>query len=92
VSGARSVTRRGRSPEQVGSKAPPPILFPVTALQVIRQLEKLPPRERRKVFAHVDRELEKKEELADRKAVAEVRSDTHPAVPWEDVKVRLGLL
>jgi len=86
------MTRRGHSPEQVDSKALPPILCPVTALQVIRQLEKLPARERRKVFAYVDRELEKKEELADQKAVAEVRTDTRPAVPWEVVKSRLGLL
>ena len=63
----------------------------MTATQVIRQLEKLPARERRKVFAYVDSELERREEISDRKAVAEVRRDARPHVPWNQVKARIGL-
>jgi len=63
----------------------------MTATHVIRQLQKLPARERRKVFAFVDAEIERKEEAADQKAVAEVRRDPRPAIPWTDVKKRIGL-
>jgi mRNA-degrading endonuclease RelE of RelBE toxin-antitoxin system len=63
----------------------------VTATQVIRQLEKLPARERRKVFAYVDSALDRREEIEDRKAIEEVRRDPRPAVPWKVVKARIGL-
>jgi hypothetical protein len=63
----------------------------MTATQVIHQLEKLPPRERRKVFAYVDSEIGRREEIADRKALAEARSDPRPTVPWKNVKARIGL-
>jgi len=64
----------------------------MTAIQVIRQLEKLPTRERRKVFAYVDSEIERREEIADRKAVAEARNDPRPTVAWKVVKARIGLV
>jgi hypothetical protein len=63
----------------------------MTATQVIRQLERLPSRERRKVFAYVDAELERREDAADRAALAEARRDPRPAVRWEQVKARHGL-
>ena len=63
----------------------------MTATHVIRQLESLPTRERRKVFAYVDAELERREQEADRKAIAEARRDPRPPVPWPEVKKRLGL-
>jgi hypothetical protein len=63
----------------------------VTATHVIRQLKSLPLKERRKVFAYVDAEIERREERADRKAVAEARRDPRPAVPWEEAKKRLGM-
>lgn len=63
----------------------------MTALSVIRQLEKLPARERRKVFAYVDTARARGEDAADRKALAEVRRDPRPPVAWKDAKVRLGL-
>jgi len=66
-------------------------LRPVTATNVIRQLKRLPARERRKVFAYVDAELERREEKADRKAVAEARRDPRPPVAWEEAKKKLGL-
>ena len=63
----------------------------MTATHVIRQLERLPAKERRKVFAYVDAEIERREEEADRKAVAEARSDPRPPVAWENARKRLGL-
>jgi hypothetical protein len=63
----------------------------ITATHVIRQLKSLPPRERRKVFAYVDAEIERQEEEADRKAVAEARRDPRPPVAWDDAKKQLGL-
>jgi hypothetical protein len=39
----------------------------------------------------VDAELERREEKADLKAVAESRRDPRPPVAWEDAKKRLGL-
>ena len=63
----------------------------MTATRVIRQLRGLPLRERRKVFAYVDAEIERREMKADRKAVAEARRDPRPPVAWEDAKKRLGL-
>ena len=63
----------------------------MTATHVIRQLKSLPSRERRKVFAYVDAELERREEKADLKAVAESRRDPRPAVNWEDVKAKHGI-
>jgi hypothetical protein len=63
----------------------------VTATHVIRQLKSLPLKERRKVFAYVDAEIERQEEEADRKAVAEVRRDPRPPVAWEEAKKQLGL-
>ncbi len=66
-------------------------IFTVTATHVIRQLKNLPLKERRKVFAYVNAEIERREERADRKAVADARRDPRPAVPWEEVKQRLGM-
>lgn len=63
----------------------------MTATQVIRHLETLPVRERRKVLAYVDVALRRREDAADRKAMKEARSDSRPAVPWKAVKARLGL-
>ncbi len=63
----------------------------MTANQMIRQLETLPARERSKVFAYVDAEIERREEAADRAAVAEARRDPHPTVPWPEAKKRFKL-
>ena len=63
----------------------------MTATTVIRQLEKLPARERRKVFAYVENARALREDAADRKALAEARRDSRPLVAWKDVKARLGL-
>jgi len=63
----------------------------MTATHVIRQLESLPLRERRKVFAYVDTAIERREEAADRKAVAEARRDSQPPVAWTEAKKRLGI-
>lgn len=63
----------------------------VTATHVIRQLKSLPLKERRKVFAYVDAEIERREEKADRKALAEARRDPRSPVPWDEAKRRLGL-
>lgn len=63
----------------------------MTAIQVIRQLEKLSARERRKVFAYVGSTFGRREEIEDRKAVKEVRRDLRQAVPWKEVKRRIGL-
>ena len=63
----------------------------VTATHVIRQMKRLPAKERSKVFAYVDAELERQEQRADRKAVADARQDPRPPVAWEEAKKRLGL-
>jgi hypothetical protein len=63
----------------------------MTAMHVIRQMKSLPLKERRKVFAYVDAEIERQEEETDRKAVAEVRRDPRPPVAWEEAKKQLGL-
>ncbi len=63
----------------------------MTATQVIRQLKTLPVRERRKVFAYVDTEIERSEDAADHKAVVDARRDPRPPMPWPEAKKRLGL-
>ena len=63
----------------------------MTATQLIHQLETLPPKEQRKVFAYVDAEIERREEAADRAAVAESRRDPRPSVPWTQARKKLGL-
>ncbi|MCX6940688.1 MAG: hypothetical protein NTX09_08130 [Verrucomicrobia bacterium] len=63
----------------------------MTATSVIRQLERLPARERKKVFAYVDTARALREDAADRKALAEARGDPRPPVAWKSAKVRLGL-
>ena len=63
----------------------------MTAISVIRQLEKLPARERRKVFAYVDSVISPREDMEDRKALAAARRDPRPSVPWKEAKARLGL-
>ena len=75
----------------VDSQAALTMLHRMTATHVIHQLEKLPSRERRKVFAYVDSEIARREEIADRKAVAEARKDPRPTVPWKTLKARVGL-
>jgi hypothetical protein len=64
----------------------------MTATQVIRDLKKLAPAERRKVFSYVDAEIERREVKLDRAALAEARQDTRPPVAWTDVKSKLGLI
>ncbi|MEO5960840.1 MAG: hypothetical protein ABIZ49_14340 [Opitutaceae bacterium] len=63
----------------------------MTATGVIRQLEKMPARERRTVFAYVDAEIARREDATDRKALDETRRDSRPSVPWPEAKKRLGL-
>ena len=43
------------------------------------------------MFAHVDAQIEQREEAADRKAVTDARRDPRPTVPWPEAKKRLGL-
>jgi hypothetical protein len=64
----------------------------MTATQMIRQLETVPAKERRKMFAQVDAEIERQEEEADRAAVAASRMDPRPNVRWPTAKKRLGLV
>ena len=63
----------------------------MTATHVIRQLARLPTRERRKVLAYMDAELERREQEADRKAIAEARRDPRAPALWTEVKKRHGL-
>lgn len=63
----------------------------MTAIQVIRQLERLPARERRKVFAYMDAAIERREDEIDRMVLTEAKCDPRPAVPWKQIKARHGL-
>ena len=54
-------------------------------------MKTLPARERRKVLAYVDTQLARREDAADRKAVAAARRDPRPPTPWPEAKKRLGL-
>lgn len=67
-------------------------MFPrMTAMTVIRQLEKLPARERKKVFAYMGDLAARREDAEDRKAIAAARRDPRPDVLWREAKARLGL-
>lgn len=63
----------------------------MTAIHVIRQLDKLPPRERRKVFAYVEAAIERREDEIDRQELAQAKCDPRPAVGWTKVKAKHGL-
>jgi hypothetical protein len=67
------------------------MLVPMTAIQMIRELKTLPTKERQKVFAYVDAEIERREDELDRAAVAEARRDKRPLVDWSEAKKRIGL-
>ncbi|MGA2052991.1 MAG: hypothetical protein ABSH19_06750 [Opitutales bacterium] len=66
----------------------------MTAQAIISRIQKLPSRERRKVYAWVDRELAARENELDRKAVAEARAEMAAGVkprPFEEVCREMGL-
>ena len=66
----------------------------MTAQAVISRIQKLPSRERRKVYTWVDRKLAALEDELDRKAVLAVKAKIdvgEPTVPWEQVKKEIGL-
>ena len=66
----------------------------MSAQAVISRIQKLPSRERRKVFAWVDRELAAREDELDRNAALEVKAKIaagEPTMPWAQVKKEMGL-
>ncbi len=66
----------------------------MTARAVIDRIQKLPSRERRKVFAWVDKELAAREDALDRKAVAEAKAEIATGAKpraFEEVCREMGL-
>ncbi len=66
----------------------------MTAQTVISRIEKLPSKERRKVFAWVDRKLAAREDELDRKAADAVKARIaagEPTNSWGQVKKEIGL-
>ena len=66
----------------------------MTAQVVIDRIKKMPSRERGKVLAWADRELARREDELDRKAVMEVKARIaagEPTTPWAQVKKEIGL-
>ncbi|MBC7366373.1 MAG: hypothetical protein H7343_06095 [Undibacterium sp.] len=63
----------------------------MTATKFIRELQQLPAKERRKVFAYVGASIAKREDASDRRAVTASRRDRAPAIPLSDLKRQLGL-
>jgi hypothetical protein len=63
----------------------------MTATKFIRELQQLPAKERRKVFAYVGASIAKRQDASDRRAVAAARRDQRPAIPLSDLKRELGL-
>ena len=69
-------------------------LSTMTATVLIERIKKLPSRERRKVFAWMDRELAEREDELDceaARAVAAKIAAGEPTTPWAQVKKELGL-
>jgi len=66
----------------------------MTAQAVIHSIEKLPRRERSKVYAWVDRKLAAREDELDLQAVAEAKAEIAAGAkprPFEDVCREMGL-
>ncbi len=66
----------------------------MTAQTIISRIEKLPTRERRKVFAWVDRKLTQREDAADLKAAREIKARIdagESTVGWAQVKREISL-
>ncbi len=63
----------------------------MTAIKFIRDLQRLPAKERRQVFAYVCATIAKREDASDRRAVTAHRHDQRPAVRVSDLKRELGL-
>jgi hypothetical protein len=69
-------------------------IYPVTAQAIISRIEKLPTRERRKVFAWVDHKLAEREDKIDRQAIAEAKAEIAAGAkprPFADVCREMGL-
>jgi hypothetical protein len=62
----------------------------MTATKLIRELQQLPVKERRKVFAYVGACVAKRQDASDRRAAAAHR-DHLSAVPLSNLKRELGL-
>jgi hypothetical protein len=63
----------------------------MTATKFIRDLQQLPAKERRKIFAYVGASITKRENASDHRAVAAARRDQRPTVPLSALKRELGL-
>jgi len=66
----------------------------MTAQVLIENIQKLPARERRKVFAWVNQESAAEEDAMDQQAAQAIEAKIaagEPTTPWEQVKKEIGL-
>jgi hypothetical protein len=62
----------------------------MSAVEVISEIKKLPPVQRRKVFQFVSEQLRQEEDRIDNQKADAALSEPGENVPWDEAKKRLG--
>ena len=62
----------------------------MSATEVISEIKKLPPPQRRRVFQYVDAELRHAEDAADNTAAERALAEPGENIPWSAAKKTLG--
>ena len=62
----------------------------MSATEIISEIKRLPPPQRKKVFRFVDEELRQGENLADHAAAERALAEPGANIPWSEARKKLG--
>ncbi len=62
----------------------------MSATEIISEIKRLPPPQRKKVLRFVDEELRQAENLADNAAAARALAEPGENIPWHEARKKLG--
>ena len=62
----------------------------MSATEIISEIKKLPPPQRKKVFHFVDEQLRRVEDLVDNAAAARALAEPGANIPWSEARKKLG--
>ena len=62
----------------------------MSAVEVISEIKKMPPLQRRKVYQFVDEQLRREEDRLDNEAADQALKERGKNIPWTEARKRLG--
>lgn len=62
----------------------------MSAVQIISEIKKMPPAQRREIYQFVDEQMRRDEDRRDNEAADRAQSEPGANVPWPEARKRLG--